>query len=325
MTWAVSSVLATTSTPITTAATASRQPSSTNIHRRKCPLNPHILYHIFTHRQSPLTPADLASCALVSREWASVATPVLWRCPTWTLAHMGALETALLAGGEHNNGGNADGNAAAARARGLVEGVKSLRLEVSFSGAGWANFDNEEVVWAQFMRDMDVMNGVLGLFGCRLQPLEQLTISLQLHTGQATSSPSQHIAFQTHLDTLFGHLRTIVNPGKLALAYNMSAADVLGKRVLSLPTPLRALAIDGDWAAESDVVKALQDTATSVSELEMRRCAMSDELCAALVRSCGEMLQVLTVRSRTSVEARQRAMDILAGCKTLKMCTWVEA
>ncbi|KAJ3151246.1 hypothetical protein HDU89_002085 [Geranomyces variabilis] len=324
MTWAVSSVLATTSTPITTATTAPRQPDSTNSHSRKCPLNSHILYHIFTHRQSPLTPADLASCALVSREWASVATPVLWRSPTWTLAHMGALETALLAGGAHN-GSDGDSNAAAARARVLAEGVKCLRLELSFSGAGWANFDNEEAVWAQFMRDINIMNGVLQLFGQRSQRLEQLTISLQLHTGKATSSPSQNADFQIHLDTFFEHLRTIVNPGKLALAYNMSAVDVLGKRLLNLPTPLRALAIDGDWAAESDVVKALQDSATRVSELEMRRCAMSDELCAALVRSCGEMLQVLTVRGRATVEVRQRAMDILTGCKALKTCTWVEA
>ncbi|KAJ3163501.1 hypothetical protein HDU86_000081 [Geranomyces michiganensis] len=323
---------ATSTTPITTTTAATAAAASAKSPLRPCRLNSHILYRIFTQHQSPLTPADLASCALVSREWASVATPVLWRSPTWTLAHMSALHTALLLlrplEEEETDGRR--------RARTLVEGVKNLRLELSYSGAGWANFENEDAVWAQFMQDMIVLNNVLRLFRRRSQPLEQLTISLQLHTGRNPTSPSQHAMLEAHLDALFANLRTIkTKPGKLALAYNVSAAHLLGKRVRSLASSssssssssplLRALAIDGYWTAEAEIVKALQESAPRVAELEMRGCAMSDALCAALVRSCGDMLQVLTVRSRASLEARQRAMDILTGCKALKTCTWVEA
>ncbi|KAI8917199.1 hypothetical protein DFJ77DRAFT_337678 [Powellomyces hirtus] len=279
--------------------------------------NRHILYHLFTNFPEHLSKNDLVACSLVDRTWTSVATPVIWRNLTISLSNVSGLHAALITDKKRKRRvrrsvGGVD----------LLQYVRSISMNLEYSGAGWANFAEEPAVWKTFMRNMTALNGLLSMFGERLPTLDRVNIALQLRTGDICRK--QHEQFQSQLDTLFTHHLSGVQ--RIHMAYNVPAADMLGKRVQGLENRLRSLALDGDWSAEEELITVLDTLVQPVPALQLMKCPISDPICRALVRSHGQSLEVLTISAfAPDLAGKERIVNMLAGCAVLKSCIWIES
>ncbi|KAJ3017139.1 hypothetical protein HKX48_003693 [Thoreauomyces humboldtii] len=278
-------------------------------------INSHILYYLCTEFPQILSQRDLLACSQVNRQWYRVATPVIWRNLSVDLTTVDPLFSALKASRRAvEEGGEGEGE-------NLLKLVRTLSINVSYSGPGWANEANEDIFWDAFMKGLVALNGLLTMFGGRLMALDKISLNFQVRTGLV--STEKYDQFQAHLDTLFtSHLADVP---RVHLAYDVPAADLLGKRVQGLQSRLRSLAIDGDWYGEPELVNLFDTLLQPVPTLQLIKCNVSDNVCTALVRNQGTELQVLTIKgSKKNRNSMDRLTDLLAGCANLKTCTWVD-